>query len=241
MRQRHVSWKLVQMLSIWKLETSFAWNQLYRVATAIDVGKEIIIGCDVCNKQAKGLPHTNGFLQTFYNHPAAFCYKIPPNISHKVGALAEPLAVVVHATRRAGLKIGQGVLVTGAGTMGLLTMLVAKAYGASHVVIVDINEARLELAKKLGADLTILLGRGDDPENIGKEDQKWGIWPYWHKFRVHRYGELQLELQSRPLDSEPRSLLLVLVLLWFNYHWQQHPWKKLTWLESVGLRLAASI
>lgn len=124
--------------------------------------------CDVCNRQAKGLPHTNGFLQNYYNHPAAFCYKIPDNISPKVGALAEPLAVVVHATRRAGLKIGQSVLVTGAGTMGLLTMLVAKAYGASYVVIADINEARLDLAKKLGANLTILLERGDDPLKIGE-------------------------------------------------------------------------
>lgn len=128
--------------------------------------------CDVCNKQAKGLPHTNGFLQKYYNHPAAFCYKIPSNISHKVGALAEPLAVVVHATRRAGLRIGQGVLVTGAGTMGLLTMLVAKAYGASHIVIADVNEARLKLAKELGADLTVLLKRGDDPVNVGSRIKK---------------------------------------------------------------------
>lgn len=124
--------------------------------------------CTVCNQQAKGLPHTNGFLQKFYNHPAAFCYKVPSTVSDKVGALAEPLAVVVHATRRAGLKIGQGVLVTGAGTMGLLTMLVAKAYGASHVVIADINEARLDLAKELGADTTVHLKRGDDPVKIGE-------------------------------------------------------------------------
>jgi L-iditol 2-dehydrogenase len=124
--------------------------------------------CDVCNKQAKGLPHTDGFLQRLYNHPAAFCYKIPDSVSPLVGALCEPLAVIVHASRRARITVGQRILVTGAGTMGLLAFLLSKAYGASSVIIADVNEGRLRLAKELGVDHTVLLERGEDPEEVGK-------------------------------------------------------------------------
>lgn len=125
--------------------------------------------CDVCNKQAKGLPHTDGFLQRLYNHPAAFCYKIPDNVSPQVGALAEPLAVVVHAARRSKLTVGQKVLVTGAGTMGLLSFLLCKAYGAASVIVADINESRLRLAKELGADHVYLLDRTSSPIESGKK------------------------------------------------------------------------
>ena len=125
--------------------------------------------CDVCNKQAKGLPHTDGFLQRLYNHPAAFCYKIPESVSPQVGALTEPLAVCVHATRRAKLTVGMKVLVTGAGTMGLLAFLLSKAYGAASVIVSDINESRLKLAKELGADYTFLLDRNMSPEEAGQK------------------------------------------------------------------------
>jgi L-iditol 2-dehydrogenase len=71
------------------------------------------------------------------------------------GALLEPLSVGVHACRRAGVGIGTTVLVTGAGPIGLVSMLVAKAMGASKVIVVDLVDNRLEVAKKLGADFVI--------------------------------------------------------------------------------------
>lgn len=125
--------------------------------------------CGVCNKQAKGLPTTHGFLQRLYNHPASFCYKIPVGLDPKLGALSEPLAVIVHASRRGQLTVAQRVLVTGAGTMGLLALLVAKAYGAAHVVVCDVIASRLEIAKKLGADDVVHLKKGEDPMETGKK------------------------------------------------------------------------
>jgi len=125
--------------------------------------------CEICNKQAKGLPHTDGFLQRLYNHPADFCYKIPESVSPEVGALAEPLAVIVHAARRSGLTVGQRILVTGAGTMGLLAFLLSKAYGAASVIVADINESRLKLAKELGADHVFLLNKSMTPIESGKK------------------------------------------------------------------------
>lgn len=124
--------------------------------------------CDICNKQAKGLPDMNGFLTNYFKHPSSFCYKIPNNVSPKIGALCEPLAVIVHAIRRSNFKFASRVLITGAGTMGLLALVVVKAYGARSVAITDINASRLELAKKLGADFTFLLTRQDNGIDAGK-------------------------------------------------------------------------
>ena len=125
--------------------------------------------CDVCNKQAKGLPHTNGFLQRLHNHPAAFCYKIPDSVLPQVAALTEPLAVIVHASRRAKVTVGQRILVTGAGTMGLLALLLSKAYGAASVIVTDINASRLRVAKELGADHVFLLDKTMNAEEAGKK------------------------------------------------------------------------
>jgi L-iditol 2-dehydrogenase len=123
--------------------------------------------CEVCNKQAKGLPHFDGLLSRLYNHPAAFAHKLPEGMSLQVGALGEPMAVCVHSAKRVGLTVSQNVLVTGAGTMGLLSFKVAKAFGAAKVIVADINAARLEVAKEMGADFTFLLRKGDDPVAAG--------------------------------------------------------------------------
>ncbi|KAI1290162.1 Sorbitol dehydrogenase [Halotydeus destructor] len=123
--------------------------------------------CDVCNKQCRGLPHYDGLLQRLYNHPAAYCYKLPDTLDLRIGALGEPMAVIVHAVRRIQVSLSQNILVTGAGTMGLLALKVAKANGAGKVAVVDINGPRLELAKKIGADVIYQLGRDEDPIEAG--------------------------------------------------------------------------
>ena len=97
-------------------------------------------------------PPVHGNLCKYYNHAADFCYKLPDNLSLEEGALMEPLAVGVHACRRAGVCIGKTVLICGAGPIGLVNLLTAKAMGASEVVLTDIADNRLEVAKSLGAD-----------------------------------------------------------------------------------------
>uniref|UniRef100_A0A914SHD4 Sorbitol dehydrogenase n=1 Tax=Parascaris equorum TaxID=6256 RepID=A0A914SHD4_PAREQ len=66
--------------------------------------------------------------------------------------LIEPLSVAVHACRRANVSIGDKVLVLGAGPIGLVNLLTAKAMGASAVFMTDIVDSRLNLGKALGAD-----------------------------------------------------------------------------------------
>ena len=68
--------------------------------------------------------------------------------------MIEPFAVVIHACRRVKLAVGHKVLICGAGPVGIMAMLCAKAFGASKVCITDIDAAKLDLAKKLGADQT---------------------------------------------------------------------------------------
>ncbi|KAL1899345.1 Endo-1,4-beta-xylanase 2 [Ceratocystis pirilliformis] len=110
-------------------------------------------------------PPYDGTLTGFWKAPADFCYKLPDNITQKEGALMEPLAVAVHITKQADIKPGQSVVVMGAGPVGLLCAAVSKAYGASKVVVVDIVQSKLELAKKLGATHTYLSQRISPEDN----------------------------------------------------------------------------
>jgi len=62
--------------------------------------------------------------------------RLPDNVSFEEGALLEPLSVGVHACRRAGVTVGQNVLICGAGPIGLVSLLTAKAAGAAKIIIV---------------------------------------------------------------------------------------------------------
>lgn len=84
--------------------------------------------------------------------PAAKVIPLPAAMSFEEGALVEPLAVAVHAVARGGYVGGKKVVVQGAGTIGLLTMQVAKAHGAAAALQVDMVPGRLALAQQLGAD-----------------------------------------------------------------------------------------
>ena len=75
---------------------------------------------------------------------------MPDSCTFEQASLAEPLSVVIHASRRCGLSASQSVLVYGVGAIGLLACALAKHMGASRVCAIDINPVRLEFAKKHG-------------------------------------------------------------------------------------------
>lgn len=66
-------------------------------------------------------------------------FRLPDHVTLEEGALLEPLSVGVHACRRAEVTLGSNVLITGSGTIGLVTLLAAKAFGASKVVMTGID------------------------------------------------------------------------------------------------------
>lgn len=84
-----------------------------------------------------------------------FAHTVPDNISDEEAALIEPLSVAVHAARRAGIKAGDKVLITGAGPIGVMNVQVAKALGANEVVISDPIAHRREFALSHGADIAL--------------------------------------------------------------------------------------
>ncbi|PON69923.1 Alcohol dehydrogenase superfamily, zinc-type [Parasponia andersonii] len=120
--------------------------------------------CDLCKDGRYNLcpemkffatPPVHGSLANQVVHPAYLCYKLPENVSLEEGALCEPLSVGVHACRRANIGPETNVLIMGAGPIGLVTMLAARAFGAPRIVIVDVDDHRLSVAKDLGADDTV--------------------------------------------------------------------------------------
>jgi L-iditol 2-dehydrogenase len=117
-------------------------------------------------------PPVDGSLANFFTHPADFCYKLPDHVSFDEGAMCEPLSVGIHACNRAGVSLGSKVLIMGAGPIGLMCLLAAKAAGATNVILVDIKENRLEVARNLGATATILA-----TQDVRSEIQSKGLGP----------------------------------------------------------------
>lgn len=100
-------------------------------------------------------PPVDGVFQEYVAHEAGICFKLPDNVSTLEGALVEPLSVGLHAAMQGGAHIGQTAVVTGAGCIGLVSLLALKAMGVSRVIVVDVIDKRLQKAKELGADYVI--------------------------------------------------------------------------------------
>ena len=93
----------------------------------------------------------NGAFAEYVAVPAANAYRIPDSVDDAQAALIEPLSCAVHGLRRIGPAIGEDILLTGAGTMGLLLLQLLNRAGARSVNVVDRKAARLQAAKTLGA------------------------------------------------------------------------------------------
>ena len=100
-------------------------------------------------------PHTQGALSEYIYVQRNMVRTLPKNLPLKLGALAEPLSVALHGVRLAGEISGKSVLVSGAGPIGLLTVVAAKAAGAGEITITDLFDEALVRAKQVGADHVI--------------------------------------------------------------------------------------
>ena len=96
-------------------------------------------------------PPVHGCLRETVVHPANLTFKLPENVTLAEGALVEPLAVGMHAATKARITPGDVAVVTGAGTIGIMTALAALAGGCSRVIISDMVQPKLDLAATLGA------------------------------------------------------------------------------------------
>lgn len=133
----------------------------YRPGDRAVVNSVISCGrCDECRdgqshlcpeREVFGMRRPGGFAE-FCAVPVSTLLPLPEKVSPLEGALVEPLANAVHALSLARQRFPETVVVIGAGTIGLLTLQVAKAVGALRLVAVDINDARLAVAHQLGAE-----------------------------------------------------------------------------------------
>lgn len=110
---------------------------------------------------AMPMPHIQGAFREELVADASQCVRAE-GLSAGEAAMAEPLSVCLHAGRRAGELLGKRVLVTGCGPIGTLAILVARRAGAAEIVVTDIADTVLDLARKLGADRTINIARDPD-------------------------------------------------------------------------------
>jgi len=103
-----------------------------------------------CEKvQFLSTPPVTGLLRRYLKHPAMWCHKLPDNLTFEDGAMLEPLSVALAGMDRANVRLGDPVVICGAGPIGLVTLLCARAAGAAPIVITDIDEGRLKFAKDL--------------------------------------------------------------------------------------------
>ena len=105
----------------------------------------------------------DGGLAEYLTWPADELIPLPDNVSSEAAALIEPSGVAHHCVQRAGIRPGETVAVVGAGTVGTLTMQIAKAQGA-RVFAVDVKRMSLDLASNLGAEVAINAAEEDAEE-----------------------------------------------------------------------------
>lgn len=148
------------------------------VGVVADIGSEVAgfkigdrvsgeghITCGHCRRCRAGKRHLcrntigvgvnrTGCFADYLSLPAVNAFLIPDEISDDIASFLDPLGNAVHTACSFDL-VGEDVLITGAGPIGIMAVAIAKHVGARHVVITDVNEYRLDLARKMGASLAI--------------------------------------------------------------------------------------
>lgn len=128
--------------------------------------------CEMCkkgdvhlclNKRSYGVLAENGAFAEYICVPEKCCFPVAEGVSYAVGSLMEPLAVAYRGVNHAGDLKGKSVFLAGTGTIGLLALACVKMKGASTIIVSDMDDERLKVAKDLGADITV---------NPSKEDLK---------------------------------------------------------------------
>jgi len=144
--------------------------EIGRDVEGLDVGNRVVVdplircgACEQClrgqgnvcrNMRLVGL-HTCGAFAEYVPVEAANCHELSDSLTFEEGSMVEPLAVAVHAVNRTPVKLGDVVVVVGAGIVGLMALQAAKAAGAGRVIVTDVLDYRLNFAKSIGADFTV--------------------------------------------------------------------------------------
>lgn len=96
-------------------------------------------------------PPVDGAFSQYISHPEGFLFHIPEALSYEEATLNEPFSVGVQACKRANVQPGSTVVIMGMGPVGLMAVVAAKAFGATKIIVSDLEKIRLDEALKLGA------------------------------------------------------------------------------------------
>jgi len=119
-------------------------------------------------------PPVHGILRSHVVHPAAYTFKLPDEVSFAAGAMVEPLAVGVHAVTKARPMPGNVAVVLGAGPIGMVTVLAAKAAGCSRIFVTDVDDSKLDVAAQLGPVEPINILKHSLEDAVYRETGGWG-------------------------------------------------------------------
>lgn len=118
------------------------------------------------NGKLFGVMAVDGAMAELVAVPQKLLFRLPEGCSYEVGALAEPFAVAHGALKKVGSLKNKTVLIVGAGTIGLCILQLAKLQGPKLVIVSDLSDSRLKVARQLGADRTINPGKEDYLEAV---------------------------------------------------------------------------
>lgn len=119
-------------------------------------------------KDTRGIGyHLDGAFAEYMILPASNVYKLPKNIKDNYAAILDPLGNATHTALMFNL-VGEDVLITGAGAVGLMAVAIARHIGARYIVVTDINDYRLNIAKELGADYAVNIQHNNLQETMQK-------------------------------------------------------------------------
>ncbi|MFD0715008.1 zinc-binding dehydrogenase [Paenibacillus sp. GCM10027626] len=105
----------------------------------------------LCERRSLLGAHRPGAFADYVAVPARNVYRLPDQVSYAEGAFTEPFACAVHICRLLAMKPTDRIIIYGAGPIGLFALQAAQVYGVRQAVVADLNEARLEIARELGA------------------------------------------------------------------------------------------
>jgi L-iditol 2-dehydrogenase len=156
-----------------------AGNQVITYKVGDRVVGQPLLPCGTCDNCQAGLwnicvnrsglgMNLNGAYAEAVRVPQQLLYRLPEALSWEQGAMVEPLAVAMHAVNLTPLKLMATVVIIGAGTIGLLTLLAARLRGAGKIIVTDLSPHRLEMAQRLGAVVTVNVAE-QDPIAVVKE------------------------------------------------------------------------
>lgn len=114
--------------------------------------------------------HRPGSFAEYISLPAENVFPLPDSVSDDLAAIFDPFGNATHTALSFDL-VGEDILITGAGPIGIMAAAIARHAGARHVVITDLNEYRLDLARSMGATTTVNIAK----ESLAERTKKLGI------------------------------------------------------------------